>query len=116
MCMSRVILKWCSRELSELEYFRKHLHRNSTGHSDVRFATDIDVVGGERVVPLDPFSIVEIVIYKQPFTSQKAVLVELAETRFEKAEWAASLERRATKEQLLTEVSRKRVLEAHLSK
>lgn len=80
MCISRAILHWYLRETSKLHYFSKGQHKYEIEHCMriVESATDIEV--GERVVPLDPFSLVEVDTYKRKASSQSNVLVDLEET------------------------------------
>lgn len=58
MCISKVILKWCLKELFKLYYFVEDQRWNWKVRSkqNLRSASDIGV--GERLVPLNQFLIV----------------------------------------------------------
>lgn len=114
MCISRAIPKWCAREICELDYFSAYLRRNWTGRSERSSEGGIDNGEGELVVPLDPFGLVGVGIFKRSFSSESTVLIALAEAHFESAEWAASFEKEATKEEVLSEVCNNGVLRARL--
>lgn len=96
--------------MSELGYFSRDLPRNWTGLSEQISGSGIDSGSGVLVVPLDPLSLVRAVICKPSFTSQKTLLVELAEALFDKVELAASSEKEATEEKVFREVSKNGVL------
>lgn len=54
--------------------------------SEQSFGSGIVIGGGQCVVPLDPFSLVGVGIYKESFSSKIMTLVELAKTYFENKE------------------------------
>lgn len=93
MCIIRAILKWCLREISDVNYISEYLRLNRITRLKRSFKSVIYISGGERVVPLDRFSLVRVAIYKSPFSSQRIVLVELSKAHFEGAEWAASFKK-----------------------
>lgn len=50
----------------------------------------MDISSIECVILLDPFSLVEVGVYKRSFTCHITVLVELVDPHFESAKWVAS--------------------------
>lgn len=71
----------------------------------MNYESGIDVGCGQREVRLDSFSLVELCIYRQTFKSQKAILAEQSEARFESAEYASSFGKEAAKEEVLRKLS-----------
>lgn len=114
--ISTVIRDSCLRELCVLDYYSKDLSRSCTGRSEQSSVSGSDPGVEERTVPLDLFSLVEIRIYKRSFASQGKALVKLEEIHLETAEWAASFEKNATEEEVVTDVSNSGAWKALLRK
>lgn len=114
MFVSQTIPKRCSRGVSELHYGSVSLRRNWTGQSEGSAREGIDVGGWEMVVPLDPYSVVGLAIYKRSFTSESVALLQNTEAHFDSAKRASSFEEEATKAEVVGEVSRNNVLIARL--
>lgn len=66
------------------------------------------------VVPMHPFSLVCVWIYKRSFTSESAVPVRLIQVQFESTEWLTSFETGASEEDVVNEDPRNTVLKARL--
>lgn len=75
MSISRAIPKWCLRDVSKMDYFSENLSRIWTGRSEQSSKGEVDITGGECMIPLDPFSLVRVDIYKRSFTAEGKVLV-----------------------------------------
>lgn len=60
MCIGRAIPKCSLREIPELDNFSKQLCRRWIGHSEQSSGSAIDIRGGECVVLLNSFSLVEV--------------------------------------------------------
>lgn len=104
MCFCRAFSKWCSREISGVEYFGEDLRKTWKARSGRSFKSEIDVRDGMRVALLNPFSLMGVGIYKLPFTCHSTVLVALAEANFESADRVASFEKDETNEEVLREI------------
>lgn len=102
MCIRRAIRKQYLRNLYKLHYLSKQLCRKSTECPKQNSWNGIDNSHEECVVPMDPFSLVGIGIYKWLFTSDSKVIIELVETHLEDEKWAANLQKRVTKHVVLT--------------
>lgn len=92
ICIGRALPKCCLREISKRYYFSKQLHWNTTGCSEQRFGSSIDIGGKECVVAPHPFSLVDHTIYKQSLASESMLRVEMAEAHFWSKKWEASFE------------------------
>lgn len=78
----RAIRNCCLRDTSELDYLCEQLRLNWRWLSEQSFGGAIDISEGEFVVPLIPFSLIGVGVYKLSFTSKCMVLVELADKAF----------------------------------
>lgn len=116
MCISRSISKCCFRGISELDYFGVNKRRKWAGRSEQSSNNGIEIGGAELVVPQDPYSQEEFIIYKRSFTFQSAVQVELAVAHPDSAKWAANFGKKAAKEEVLRNVSDNGLLKAGLKK
>lgn len=97
MCISRVISKWCLREISELDFSSKDLRWYCSGRCERGSGSGINSAGGEHVIPRDSLSLIAVYVYKPSVASQSTVIVNLADMNFEIAEQAASLKKRQRK-------------------
>lgn len=78
MCLRSAILKRCLRKVTELDYFSKKLRRSWKIRSGPSSGSAIDLGSEDRVVLLEQSLQVQLIIYKQPFTFQSTVLIDLA--------------------------------------
>lgn len=62
MCIGSAFPNWCLREVSQLDYFRDQLSPIHIRCSLQRFGSGTNIGGGDCVVPLNPFSLVGVVI------------------------------------------------------
>lgn len=83
MCIRRAIPKWFLQGMSELYYFSTELRRNCTVRSEQSSGSCTEIGDEECVVPLVPFSLLHVVVYKPRFTSKSTILVERTEALFE---------------------------------
>lgn len=58
ICISRSVLKCCSRNESSLNYFIEDLRQKWIGQFGQSSRSEVDIGGGERVTSLDLFSLV----------------------------------------------------------
>lgn len=107
---------WCLKWISKLDYFGENLRLNGKEDSKRSSLSGIDIVWGDRVVSLHAFLLIGDGLYKRPFMSQTAVLIELAEAHFESEKRAEGFEKVATKREALREESNNGVLKAHFRK
>lgn len=83
-------MKWLSKSMSKLDYFSKHIYRNSKLLLKRSSERRIEVGDRKSVDQLHLLLLLSVSVYKQLFMSKSMVLVELAEARFVGTERAAS--------------------------
>lgn len=105
-CLSAVLLEnCCLHRVSELYYSREQMCPNRTERSDQRLGSDIVLENGHCIVLLDLFFLVGVGTYKESFSSESTVVVELNAIQRGIERWAASLAKREKKEEVLNVVS-----------
>lgn len=114
VCISRAIPKRCLKAIPELNCFCGDLRRNWRRRNERGSRNLIHIRAGKHVVPLHAFLLVRVGTYKRSFACYGTVLVYLAEVRFERSKWTASLKRKACIEEVLWEASDNRVMKALL--
>lgn len=92
------IPKYCSRQISELDYFSEELRRNFTRSSEQNSGSRNDIGGRQCLAPLNPFSMVVVGTYELSFTSQPIILQELAEASSESRALSLSFDKETTEE------------------
>lgn len=55
MCIDRTILKWCLRDVSDMDYYSRDMLRNWTGSSKQNYWSVTGIGDGECVAHLDSF-------------------------------------------------------------
>lgn len=78
MSISNAAPKDSLKEISVVNYFSAHLRRNLRSCSKRRFESGIKIGGGDRGIPLEPFSLVGGRIYRRSLACQSFRLADLA--------------------------------------
>lgn len=76
ICVSTANWELCFREKSAPEYVSEDVCRSWTGCSEQRLGSEIEILEADRVVPLDSFSLLEVLTYRRSVSYQSIVLVE----------------------------------------
>lgn len=81
-CISKAMPKCCQLVIFKLIYFNEQLRSNWILHFKRCFEGDFDIGCGECAVPLVPFLLAVVVIYKWSLDSESTVFMKLVETKF----------------------------------
>lgn len=114
MCINRAIQKHYLKEVFKLYVFSEYLHWHYEECSECSFVRGFGIGGGECVASLEPFSRVAVGIYNHLCLYLRAMIVKLEKRTLSMRNRMRALKRRSVEDDVLSELSNKAMLKAHV--